>query len=121
MTPLQLRTILENLLGPYLGTFKRPGRSSIPAIWVGEPDSKWVASGLEVRIPFVPTIEQTPAHQRGIITEEYTVRLVSHGAPANQRAAVRAILSRWPDATATEVPANEAVGILAQHTITIPV
>jgi len=45
---------------------------------------------------------------------------VSHGAPINTLPALRKVLSRWSTAQAREIPPNEELGILAQHTITIP-
>jgi hypothetical protein len=113
----QLRQLLTALLRPYLGTFN----NGQPAIYVGEPPASWTAQGLECNIPYLPEITQVPAYQTGAITETFSVRLISHGQPMYQRAAVRAILSRWPDAQATEVPANERLGILSQHVVTIPV
>lgn len=120
MTAAQLRTALAAMLSGELGTYKLPTGATTAAIYVGEPPSDWVASGLEARIAIVPELDQSPAYNRGIITETHQVRLVSHGVPSKQLTALRRVLSRWPRAQATEVPANEALGILAQHTITIP-
>lgn len=120
MTTAELRTILAASLSALLGTYTDKDGSTFPAIYVGNPPSAWTPSGLEVRISIVPDLDQTPAYVTGAVMETHRVRLVSHGAPDNTLAALRKILSRWPTAQARSIDANEALGILAQHTITIP-
>lgn len=120
MTTAELRTILAASLTGLLGTYTDKDGSTYPAIYVGNPPSAWTPAGLEVRISIVPDIDQTPAYITGAITETHRVRLVSHGAPTNTRAALLKVLERWPTAQAREIPPNESLGILAQHTITIP-
>lgn len=119
MTTTQLRAILAAMLAEHLGTYSTPNGSR-PALYVGDPPSDWTPHGLEVRIAVIPDMRQVPAYARGALDETHQVRLVSHGAPASAYAALRAVLSRWPDAQAVEVPANEQLGILSQHTISIP-
>jgi len=120
VTAAELRTILTGSLSALLGTYSDTDGSTYPAIYVGNPPSAWTATGLEVRISIVPDLDQTPAYVTGAITETHQVRLVSHGAPTNTLPALRKILSRWSTAQAREIPPNEELGILAQHTITIP-
>ncbi len=119
MTPAALRTTLTGMLSDILGVYQQPNGSSTPAIWAGEPPSDWTAQGLEVRLPIVPNLDQQPAYHTGFVSAEYPVRVVSHGEPASHETAVRRILSRWADATATTIPADEGLGVLAQTIITI--
>ena len=120
MTAADLRSILATSLSGLLGTYTDKDGSTYPAIYVGNPPSSWTATGLECRIGIVPDMDQTPAYVTGAITETHRVRLVSHGAPINTLPALRKVLSRWSTAQAREIPPNEELGILAQHTITIP-
>ena len=120
MTPGELRVILANLLAPYLGEFALPGGATVPAIFVGEPPADWTATGLECNIQAVPATDQRPAWLRGLTTRTHRVRLISHGSPTEMGAAVEAVLARWSDARATEIPGNEALGILSQYSIDIP-
>lgn len=120
MTAAELRTILAAMLADLLGDYTTKSGATLAAIYVGDPPSDYTVSGLECRIPIVPTVTNNSAYARGFVGEVFTVRLVSHGAPSNQLAALRKIASRWADAQIAEVPANETLGILSQHTISIP-
>lgn len=120
MSLLELRTALAALLASYLGTYTRPTGDTIIALWIGQPPSDWTVAGLEASVEAVPTFDVIPAHQTSAIAESFRLRLISHGSPTSQRAAVRAVLSRFQGSTVTEIPRSEALGILAQHLIEIP-
>lgn len=120
MTPVQLRSVLAELLSDLLGQYALPGApGGVPAINVGSPPPGVTATGLEA------VIRATP-EQRGepLINHEFTlfetlhVRFVQHGS-GNIAAAVRRVLRKFPDAVVTEVPENAALGILAQRVIRI--
>lgn len=121
MTAAELRDVLKTLLENELGTYTTAGGTELAAIRLGEPPSDYVASGLECRISVMPDITQIPAYGRGALDESHRVRLVMHnGDEATQLKALRRISSRWPDVSFSEIPANEQMGILAQHVVTIP-
>lgn len=121
MTPAMLRVILFAMLEDLLGTYTTQAGRTMPAIYVGEPPSDYKVSGLECNIAKVPRPVQIPAYGRGALDLIHQVRLVAHGdADDDQLAALRLISSRWPDAQFRQIPPNESLGILSQHTITIP-
>ena len=123
MTAAQLRDILAVLLAPVLGTYTTSNGTGVelPAIRLGQPPRHYLARGLECRVRVVPEVQQLPAHGRGALLESHSVRLVQHGGREEDlHAAVRRISGRWPDVQFREIPANEELGILAQHVVTIP-
>lgn len=121
MTPDDLQALLATMLTGLAGEYRTKTGRTYPAVRVGEPPGTWTPHGLEVRIDAIPDLRQVPAYGRGALLETHQVRLVNHGGdPAHAYAALRRILSRWPDAQARAIPANERLGVLSQHTITIP-
>lgn len=119
MTPAELRAALSGLLSGVLGTYTLPSGSTVDAIYVGEPPSDWTASGLEVLIDPLGDFSHIPAHQTSAYADELNVRMVAHGSVSDLRTAERKVRSRW-GVTRRRIPADEALGIPAQSTITIP-
>lgn len=119
MTTSELKTILSTMLTAQLGEYAS-GDWTTPAISEGEPPSAWTVTGLEVVIDVIPELRQVPAYARGAVVETHRVRIISRGALVETHAALRRILARWPTAQARAIPPNERLGVLSQHSITIP-
>jgi hypothetical protein len=118
VTPTQLRAALAALLATQLGTFKLPNGTTTPAIYVGEPPSDWIATGLEVRIEPLADLDVQYVHSGAGIGLEYRVTLIPRNA-LHALAAVRRVVQRFDTTTPRTVPANERLGILQQYTLTI--
>ena len=119
MTLSELRVKLETVLAPMLGKFTTENGGTQPAIYVGEPPQTWNATGLECNIEIVKGFSTQPIYQGALISEDVRIRLISHGLPAYQNEAVRAVVQTLPDSVVTEIPRNVRLGILAQHLITL--
>lgn len=119
MTPAQLRTELATRLTNLLGTYTTPGGNTFPAIYVGEPPSDWVASGLEVRIEKAPNITNTPEYESSSVDTSLRVRIIPRGSGDAERA-VRRILRKYTNASVTRVEGSERLGILTTYNLTIP-
>jgi hypothetical protein len=118
VTPTQLRAALAALLATQLGTFKLPNGTTTPAIYVGEPPSDWIATGLEVRIEPLADLDVQFVHSGEGIGLEYRVTLIPRSAQ-HALAAVRRVVQRFDTTTPRTIPANERLGILQQYTLTI--
>ena len=120
MTPAELRAALVTRLSGLLGTYARPGTSTTPAIYVGEPPSDWLATGLEARVEPHPDLDLTRVHSGTRLTREYRVRLIDRGAAsANALTAVERIAQSFDTTPPVAIPANERLGIPQQYTLTI--
>lgn len=119
MTPADLRTILAALLSNQLGTYTLPSGATIDALYVGQPPSDWTVSGLEVIIDPVQDWAHIPAHHTSAYVDELNVRLVAHDNTSDLRTAETRIRSRW-GVERRRIPADEALSIPAQSTLTIP-
>lgn len=118
MTPAQLRARLAALLASQLGTYAMPNGGTIPAIYVGEPPANWTASGLEVRIEPLANVGVQFVHSGVGIQVEYPIRLIPRNA-THALTAVQRIVQAFDTGTPRRVPANEALGIHEQYTLTI--
>lgn len=118
MTPAQLRAALLALLTNQLGVYTLPGGATLPAIYVGEPDSDWIATGLEVRIEPLADLDLAFVHSGVGIGLEYNVRLIPRNA-THALAAVQRVVQAFDTSTPRTVPANETLGVLQQYTLTI--
>lgn len=118
MTPAELRTALATLLSAQLGTYKMPNAATTPAIYVGEPPSDWIATGLEVRIEPLADLDVQYVHAGEGIGLEYRVVLIPRNA-TNALTALKRIVQRFDATSPRTVPANERLGILQQYTLTI--
>lgn len=131
MTAIELKTRLTTLLASQLGTYreKNSGVSRGPAIYVGDPPD-WDATGLEVIIDSMASLDPVALHASAAVTSERRVRLIPHdpGAvdgrpdptlPTAVEVATRRILTAFTTNTPAVIPANEPLGILAQTVITV--
>lgn len=118
MTNAELRAALAALLTTQLGTYTRPSGSTTPAIWVGDPPSDWVASGVEVRIDPAPEYANEALHAHTLVAHETPVRVVAHGS-GDAAAVVDRICQRFETSNPVFVPPSEALGVLAQYTLRI--
>ena len=120
MTPAELRAALATRLDGLLGTYARPGTTTVPALYVGEPPSDWLAAGLEARIEPHPDLDLTRVHSGTRLTREYRVRLVDRGdASTNAMVAAERVAQSFDTSPPVAIPANERLGIPQQYTLTI--
>lgn len=118
MTNATLRTTLASLLTNQLGTYTRPNGSTTPAIWVGDPPSDWIASGVEVRIGASGEYANELLHAHTNVNVEHPVRVVAHKT-GDAQAVVTRICQRFETTNPISIPPSEALGILAQYTLLI--
>jgi hypothetical protein len=118
MTPATLRAALATLLAAQLGTYRLPNGTTTPAIYVGNPPSDWVATGLEVIIEPVPDLALSRVHAGVGVGREFRVTLIPRSATTVQ-AAVERIVRAYETSTPRLVPTNERLGITQQVTLTI--
>ena len=118
MTPATLRAALAARLGDLLGTYALPGGATTPALYVGEPPSNWIASGLEVIIEPLAGLDVTFVHSGVGISLEYRVTLIPRNA-THALTAIQRVVQAFDTTTPRTVPANERLGILQQYTLTI--
>lgn len=114
MNQKALRLELLTLLTDLLGEFKRPGTSSIPAIYVGEPPSEFVASGLECNIKRLPRMNLSPLqNNEAELRRTFEVRLIEHSGTDLEKA-VLVLARRFKDAEIRQIDASERLGVLSQ-------
>jgi hypothetical protein len=118
VTPAQLRARLLTLLAAQLGTYKTTNGSTTPAIYVGEPPSDWRATGLEVRIEPLPELDLAFVHQGVGVGLQHRVTLIPRNA-THASTAVQRVVRAFDTTTPRTIPANEALGVLQQYTLTI--
>jgi hypothetical protein len=120
VTPADLRNRLTVLIGGYLGTYRREGGQTTPAIYVGEPPATWTATGLECRIDANPELELGRYHGHTKSRRSYGVRLTLHsGSGSSLLYAVETITQAFETSTPRQIPANERLGTLAAYTLLI--
>lgn len=116
MTPAALRAALASLLADQLGTYTRPDGSTTPAIHVGDPQSDWSASGLEVRIEPLPEVRVTRAHAAVGLTRDFHLYLIPRDS-THAQAALERLVQAYETTGPVTVPAIEGLGILQQYSL----
>lgn len=119
MTAATLRAELATRLDSLLGTYTTPGGNTFDALYVGEPPSDWVASGLEVRIEKAPDITNLAEYERSSVDTSLLVRIIPRQS-GDAETAVRRILRKYTNASVTRVAGSERLGILTTYQLTIP-
>lgn len=118
MTPAELRTRLLALLTTQLGIYTLPSGATTPALYVGEPPSDWIPSGLEVRVEPLAGFDVAFVHSGEGIGLEYEVRFIPRDA-TSAVTAVKRVVQAFDTTTPRTIPANERLGVLQQYTLTI--
>ena len=118
MTPAQLRAQLELYLSDLLGEYRVPGLPPIPAIYVDDPPSDWVVTGLEVIVSSSEEFTNQGLHQHTAVITEIPVRVIPR-ASGSGAAAVKRIAQAFHTTNPTTVPGNESLGILTQYTLRV--
>lgn len=74
MKSLEIKNALQELVAPFIGTFK-VGATEIPAIWIGHLKTKNQVFGLEIQIPEVPESVKYGLNSK---IEKWTFYLIQH-------------------------------------------
>jgi hypothetical protein len=97
----QVRSLIDSVLGTYIGSYNLPDSSIIPALWVRGSQSvpkDWTVTGTECVIEEVPSAQNIPTMSQSVFLNLlWTVNLTSYDTTQTLETPRLLLLQAFPD------------------------